>query len=281
LGWADANEQAGKLDQAGQFAYWAARFVGADDTSRAVQLFELAAEKEPGYRQRDYWHREVGGMLFLAGRYKEAAEAYRRAKDLGNAEAWPLLADALMLSGRYREALEQFQGVIQNDELAQPEWRLKHHVLDFLTSTLSLSEQTRRVEGAARLASDPALDRSGLLEVLQMDALCGEALYRLGDLAREAGERSVDWFVASAAAEPRAPMAWLQAMERASSERPEMFQDVARCARRFSGDQIIELLLQADETGSAAEEMISLFEALPPEPPERLEIRLTTPGSSE
>jgi hypothetical protein len=40
-------------------------------------------------------------------------------------------------------------------------------------------------------------------------------------------------------------------------------------------------LLQADETGSAAEEMISLFEALPPEPPERLEIRLTTPGSSE
>jgi tetratricopeptide (TPR) repeat protein len=281
LGWADINEHAGKLDQAGQFAYWAARFVGADNPSRAVQLFELAAEKEPGYRQRDYWHREVGGMLFLASRYQEAAEAYRRANDLGNAEAWPLLADALMLWGRYREALEQFQGVIQNDELTRPEWRLKHHVLDFLIRTLSLSEQARRIEDAGLLASDPALDRSRLFEVLQMDALCGEALYRLGNLAHEAGERSVDWFLASAAAEPTAAIAWLQAMERTSSERPEMFQDIALCARRFSGDEIIQLLLQADETGTAAEEMISLFEALPPEPPERLEVRLTTPGSSE
>jgi hypothetical protein len=267
--------------RAAQFTYWAAKFIGADDPPRARQLFERAAKRDPGYRQRDYWHREVAGRFFLSGNYPDAAEAYRRAMDLDNAESRPLLADALMFSGRYQEALDQFSEVVATEELSKPEWRLKHHVLGFLTRMLDTGEQTRRVEEAARSASDQALDRDGLLKVLKMDALCAEALYRTGQLVHQAGERSIEWFVASALAAPTTTIAWFAAMAFASEEAPDMFEDVARCARRFSGDGLIQLLLEADETGAGAGEMVTLFESLPPDPPRPLEVRLTTPGSSE
>jgi tetratricopeptide (TPR) repeat protein len=281
LGWAEANERAGESGRAAQFTYSAARSVGADDPPRAIQLFERAAERDPGYRQRDYWHREIAGLFFLSGNYQEAADAYRRALDLDNAESRPLLADALMFSGRYQEALDQFSEVVANEELSKPEWRLKQTMLGFLTRVLGIGQQVRRVEEAARSASDEALDRDGLLDALKMDALCAEALYRIGQLVHQAGDRSVEWFVASALAAPRTPIAWFAAMAFASEDAPDMFEDVARCARRFSGDDLIQLLLETDPTGAGAAEMMTLFEGLPPDPSWPLEVRLTTPGSSE
>jgi hypothetical protein len=71
----------------------------------ALRHYRLALKGDPVYRQRHYFWREVGGVLFGLGRFGFSSRAYERAVRLGAAkDCVALHADALMFAGRYGEA---------------------------------------------------------------------------------------------------------------------------------------------------------------------------------
>lgn len=274
--WADASSRRDDRPQAGRLTYIAARVVGAEDPQQSAQLLQEAVELDPAHEARDYWHRDVGGMYFLAGDFAAAAEHYRDAVTLGSTEAEPLLADALLFSGRYRQALELLDQVVSRGAW-EPEWRLKHTALSFLITKLDIKEQSRLVEDAAALARDPEADHATLLEALSKDMLCGEALFRLGLDAREPDQR-LQWFIASAAAEPHAPAAWINALYEADvTDSPESYEDVLLCARRFGGESLIQFALELDDTGNLAAELQRLFDSALMPLPRLADIRFVAP----
>lgn len=185
-----------------------------------------------------------------------------------------------MFSGRYVEALAEFALVLGDEALTRPQWRLKRRALTFLVDTLGLNSQERRTREANARAEDDALDVAGLREVLSIDLLCGEALYRIGHLCAASRERSVEWFLASAMFEPWSADAWLGALAHAPREWPEGFEDVALCARRYCREEVVRRLLEEFSPGTA-EAFEDYFEQLPAEPRYSAEIRITTPGVPE
>ncbi len=63
----------------------------------ALKHYRLAARGDPIYRQRHYFWREVGGVLFGLGRFSDSARAYEKAtRQEGESECTALRADALM-----------------------------------------------------------------------------------------------------------------------------------------------------------------------------------------
>ena len=74
----------------------------------ALRAYRRAAQLDPEYEKREYYWREVGGILFLGQRYRAAVTAYSRALTLEEHRLTKLLhADALMFSGEYKRAEEE------------------------------------------------------------------------------------------------------------------------------------------------------------------------------
>ena len=121
---------------------------------RAALLPELdaALALDPGYRDRDYFFSERGGIRWEIGDHLGAAEDYRRALQLGADPAGlkPLLIDALMWAGRYSEASEVLAGWVPSGHRLDRLALLDGVVLSEVARTVGLARQDRR-------PADPAL----------------------------------------------------------------------------------------------------------------------------
>lgn len=249
--WSSEAETAGDLLEAGRWAYNAAQVQRDDDLSGALALLQRAGDLDPGYLSRGYWWREQGGILFLLGRHDEAAAAYRRAVDLGERRALPLLADALLHSSKAREAAAVFDEVSLDESLSEAEWRLKARVL--------------------RNAPDAGFDDAVLVDADALHAAVHDE--STADAARPI------LAVAAALSAVDAPYLWLEAMAMTMSG--DLFEDVAVTARRFCGAAIVEILLESGSDTAAGAALQELFEALPPEAPVPNVLRLIDPTTGE
>lgn len=71
----------------------------------AIYAFNQARKARPRYFDSEYFFSEVGGSLFLAGRFRCSAKAYQAALRLGDSPRTAFrLADALLFSGEYARA---------------------------------------------------------------------------------------------------------------------------------------------------------------------------------
>jgi tetratricopeptide (TPR) repeat protein len=150
----------------------------------SLKHYFLAQRYEPNYLGRDYFHRELAGVLFELRRYKLSANSYKKALEIGD-EIFDkaLCADALMYSGQYREALELLTDYTEHSCEVSPTWHLKLTFLDSLIENTGIEKQIRKSKKAARHIG---VDKSGevslknLEETLELDYLYGLAWYNLG-----------------------------------------------------------------------------------------------------
>jgi len=151
----------------------------------ALKHYRLAAKGDPIYRQRHYFWREVGGVLFGLGRFSYSARAYEKATRLeGESECTALRADALMFAGRYSEAHELFRTYVDaNSEVDDAEWHLKSWALAEIIKFLDIEKQTRNHFEATRQADikglSPGDAEVSLNKALRSDALCALAWFNL------------------------------------------------------------------------------------------------------
>lgn len=166
--------------------------------AEAGTAMDRAGALDPAYPDRAYYQRELGGSLFLAGRYDDAVDAYGRALVAGGEEARvvPLLGDALFRAGRYARSVEVLAGHrpsgLPGDRLAA----LTGLAAEFVVRTTGLDEQRRR----------PLTDEE--LEGLRAAADGGERELGRGLL------RDVDAL---------APLPWLAALSDRKEDDPDLF----------------------------------------------------------
>lgn len=174
--------------------------------SEALAALDRAAELDPGYSERAYFHRERGGSLFLLGEYGQASEAYARALEIGEDQrVLPLYADALLHAGRFEDSREAFAKFNRESSERNSEWQLKEWILDMIIDIAGDSQEIDLDEGC-RIAAEsdaetsPASRESKLLEALAEDGLCGQAWGKLGTLLaeQERFDEALPCFVAAA-----------------------------------------------------------------------------------
>ncbi len=281
--WADRHAAAGDpVGMAGTLTYNAANFCGRSDRRRTLRLYDLAAERDPAYRRRGYWHREKAGILFHCGDYAQAVARYQDAVDLGDERSRPLLADTLLLTGQYANALSLFQE-IEGTEHDQPEWLLKRHLLAHLVATYGVREQDRQSQRARETAG--ATDDPDVLGrvLAEYDLLCGHAHWKLAQYAYDHAAPSFEQFLAVTVAEPDHPAAWLNALLRSFAEHPELVPEVAKTARRMAGQQALDMLLATGdpEDHELAQRLDTLFHSLPDDGPPPAELRQVGPNPED
>jgi Tfp pilus assembly protein PilF len=176
------------------------RSVGVREFRAAIRHYREAGKLDPDYRGRSYFWMELGGTLFLAGKYKIAARFYEKAFELGG-HVSSQLADALMYAGRYIDARQIFQAELTRRDPRQSalscETRLKARALDVICNTVSAQQvrRSRTAESIARRAAElvGAQRESLAREALSCDALCAQAWIELARAMRDS-ERSEDYF---------------------------------------------------------------------------------------
>jgi len=259
-------------------AYNAAHLLHARDPATAIDLYDEAARLDRGYRDRGYWWRERGACLFLSGRYADAVAHYRTSLELGEDQALPLLADALLFSGEYAEALELFERTSQARTSADAEWRLKRRVLKVLIEQTGIQRQHRDPDAAA-LCLDAGSGQEQLEQALALDLLHPPALSAMG--AREENEAWVEFAIAEAVVDCDHAHAWLRAIRASAVAEPDLLEDVTRCARRFCGQTILQVLEEEDAPAEIRDAVALLFEEAPPDPPHPFVFRVVREGSSD
>ncbi len=217
---------------------------------QALRHYRLAAKWNPAYRMRAYFWRELAGLLFESGHYRWSAQAYQRARDLGeDKDGKALHADALMLAGDYRAAQDLFQDYLGTTTEPESEWRLKAWALSHIRRTLGLDEQTRERQRAMALVPDkpdgpPEQLRLALMEALAHDALCSVAWLNLGhlELSLDNSNAAFPPFLIAALSLRGDLEAWCLTTGLAMSftDHQERVQDILRTAYRFHGDSFTE-----------------------------------------
>lgn len=172
------------------------RSRGYPDSRAALKQYRLAAKFDPNYRRRDYFWKELAGILFGLKRFGPSARAYQRAVDLGAAgQCVALLADALMFAGKYRQAQEILAKYCAQEKDADSEWRLKLLGLERMTELLKVEEQRRQVHLANKLADvgKEADSEKAILccrDALAADALCALAWFNFAVSSHRVGRMS-------------------------------------------------------------------------------------------
>ncbi|MCU0406683.1 MAG: hypothetical protein MUE64_06915 [Ignavibacteriaceae bacterium] len=166
---------------------------------RSRSLFELAFHHYVlakrfynGYKNHNYYYKEVAGVLHELGKYLFASNAYKKALDLGspvfNTKA--LYADSLMFQGNYKAAKEMFDSYLQEtikNADKNDEWYLKFTCLATLLESGYPTIQRRDPEKANEHARIENTDDNELLEkkcktALEADMLCPIAWFNYGVL---------------------------------------------------------------------------------------------------
>ena len=162
---------------------------GLGRSKEAFHLYWKAKKLVPQYLARDYFYREIAGVLFHLDRFELSAKLYLKAFEIGkDPQAIALHADALMYNGQYREALGKFDdylSVCAKDDFSVSEWILKRCCLDYMVNGCSISNQIRKPQLAEKLASDGKPNMESLDKAIEADALCGLAWFNLGCLFKD------------------------------------------------------------------------------------------------
>lgn len=212
---ADRQEASGDLKESGTTRYNMSHVARAmRQNAKALDVMRRAAALYPAYEQRDYYHKELGGILFDLGEFGEAARSYAKALSMGydQSQLLPLLSDALLHGGQYQACSDLLQ-----------DWRPTGNPLDrlcqinldassFLCDVVGLEHQSRRPltqREEEELAN--ADDAQVIYRVMRAsDALDLRAWISLSAL-QEPCERAISLSVA-ASREPGFPFFWVMAV---------------------------------------------------------------------
>jgi tetratricopeptide (TPR) repeat protein len=258
--------------------------------------FCQAAAWDPGYLNRDYLCKELGGLFFDTGFYEFSAQAYSRAIDLGMEGITPLLlADALMLAGRYQEAKLAFSNAVEQVDRIPAELFLKTISCGWIHGITGIDNQDRQLQEALDVVQEATTDldvdqRIGLCTAaLEKDALCGLAWYTIGTVLHDVGERLAAFraFLIVATIQPENIDAWVNVLATVPEGDTEPEQEAANlvgavvaAAHRRHGDRL-EGAFRASLVGSnedAKDELIrrfrDLIDSVVEEEEEELELRL-------
>lgn len=111
---------------------------------KALEAMKRALECDPGYADRQYYYRDLAGILYDLGEYDESARNYSRALELGaDASTAFLLADVLMLSGDFESARRAAEDAIDSKPPFGMQARLHIEALDHIITTTGLQRQVR------------------------------------------------------------------------------------------------------------------------------------------
>jgi hypothetical protein len=225
--------------RSGQMLYNVAGFVKRDDRVLALQLYDEAAELNPAYKSRDYWWEEKGAMYFLTEQYVEAEQHYRRAFELGDLKAGPLLADALLRLGKYDLAISQFEEGNKYSTVTNPSWRLAEYAFRSVCDELDIHAQGRLIEHGICDEAPSSPDETDLMEQLKYDLLSPWVLWAIASVRRESGRPAAAFVIAAAWLAERIPPMWTEAITACADESLPLLTDVALASRQHVGDEIV------------------------------------------
>ncbi|NLF30389.1 MAG: tetratricopeptide repeat protein [Planctomycetes bacterium] len=154
-----------------------AEAVGPRRFARAIVDLDVAAQSSP--ENADAWMVR-GQLLTAAGRHGQAADAYRRGRELRPGDDIRPLVEALRLSGRFAEAAEALAPTAADSPLSQ--------VL-YVDSLLRAGQADRAVqwlEGAP--APNPVVTQAALVHALAAAGRAGEAAERAQQWAGQDGD---------------------------------------------------------------------------------------------
>lgn len=250
------------------------RSRGGPHRKAAFRHYRLAAKAEPGYRQRQYFWKEIGGLLHLLGHFRWSADAYRKAVQLGGDNmCLALYADSLMRSGKFQDALNAFRQYMEKEVKPDAEWLLKDFVLSHLVEDLGIAEQQpcshwpNKLTDPSGISEEEAHNR--LLLAIRSDALSSFAWFNLGASFGQLGAK-VDAFKAylfAAICLPHDVEAWGRALLygisslRAEPLNASLAVCIARMAYRRNGQTFLaELgkLVDRQEPGFPRTELMNL-----------------------
>lgn len=254
--------------------YNAANMIRKFDRARALELYELAAQRFPTYRKRGYWWRERGSAFFESGDEREAAKAYEEAVRLGEKAAVPLLADVYAVLGDYERAVKTWDGMRDITRLL---WVEKMQALTALMAELSLTSQERDVAGANALLEGS--NTTGL-EVLALDALNVQGLVLAASELSESGE-SATFGLAAAAFAVSEPDLWLAALFAVQDEiedmetRASLTAGITFAAVQECGESFRQLLLESDYvTEDGRQFLLEQIDQVPQDDERRFVVRI-------
>lgn len=216
------------------------------DLLQAIRHYRLAARHNPGYRDRAYFWRELGGVLYLAGRPVSSARAYRCAVQLGEDTPFVrgLLGDALMQSGRFEDALREFELAADED----PNWGVKRHAMGILLASgfRAVHRRTHEAETLVTQAVYANASRDEMIDACRraivLDPLSGLAWFNLGVAIGEGDmQAAFDAFVLTVCAQEGDVEAWWNACLCGfnGGGDPGLAADVMASAVRLNGDKFI------------------------------------------
>lgn len=280
--WAASLEADGKAEEAARYVYNCTT-TGAPADIR-LELLDRCAFLDPGYTERDYWWRDLGGARFETGDFAGSLEAYLEAKRLGATDCDLRLADARLFMGEHAQALSEMAAALNPEQPANEAlFRLKVNTLMRLIKEGTLSPARGQGE-PVEASNDLRVELPGpdTIETTRgRDVLDAPALVALGEARHAAGTRAVDCFVAAAAVNPYEPAYWLDALWASTQEEPTWVDDVTRCASRFAGEAIIDMMTEMELSEQVDFALAEFARVAEPAEPRRVQFRSTTAGRAE
>lgn len=116
-------------------------------SNKAIDCYFKARKLQPDYLNRDYWWREIAGLVFSKGHYLWAERIYKKSLELDinkgvgkkydrividnpseNFLVTALIGDCLFFQGKFREANKVFEQYIKTSSSNSQEWFLKNMI---------------------------------------------------------------------------------------------------------------------------------------------------------
>lgn len=152
----------------------------------AIKNYFQAARLNPEYKNRDYWCREVAGVLFRTEHYKFAETNYLRTKSLGQTDRIVdvLIADCQFFQGRFKEASDGFKEFIKVEDDYNDEWILKEFITRHLVA-MELSDKKLDRKFSVQLCEEAIQENNVensidiLWRAIELDPVNGLAWYNL------------------------------------------------------------------------------------------------------
>jgi tetratricopeptide (TPR) repeat protein len=269
---------------------------GSGQFRLAFHHYRKAAKYDSKYKERKYFWRELGGVLFELDHYNASANFYARAIRLGEkGHCRALYSDALMFAGKYRKAQQEFERYLASAKDSKAEWRLKARVLSRVRALTGVDEQVRQTRVANELveraikASAEKERRKLLEEALEYDALCGLAWFNLGVSWSKSGKRWYAFFsfLIAGLCQRKDVEAWVNVVALGSSLKSQRFliPYIIETAYFFNRERLMEQFAkfaQSQPKGFPAAKFLNIVsETLSAIPKERqpIEIRLLKKGA--
>ncbi len=258
--------------EAAHAAYNLANFFRCNnEPTDAIVWLRRASAAWPEYERLGYWHRELGGALFLTAQFDQAADAYARAVELDDdfAKLPLLLGDSLFRAGRYGEAITALERPSELEGSTGAFARI-------LSGTCSLIVETTGLVSQVQPEADRVVDTSD--ESAALGSVHEWALNSWCWLVLGAGKQDDPRYGAAAAIALYEPWLWAGALLSALAVGwTELAADCASTARHYVGYGVLDSIVEIAE-GAEMSELVAgardLYDRATPLPSEPFVTRL-------